>query len=206
MAEPETIFDALFDTARDLGIGFVSGPLQPPEAGQIWLGKHNLADFLLSRWADRSAAIAIARGGPGDKRLLTGTAVLDDAGLARLEQAAATAGGHVYRGRLALLTPADWLRLHGTTAAQALDAERPPRPSGWQDNPTAAHIAALDTDPVYEAARAAGWPATFANEPVLFLGDEPLYHLLMREDVGRVATLLIGGLEEPEDRRAYGLG
>ena len=45
------------------------------------------------------------------------------------------------------------------------------------------------------AARAVGWPASFANEPVLFLGDEPVYHLLMRESVGRVVTLLIGALE-----------
>ena len=196
MAQPETSFDALRATARDLDIGFISGPLQPPEAGRLWIGHQTLAELLLPGWADRNVALAIIAGGPGTGRILSGSARLDLQRLARLEQAATTAGGHVYQGRLALLTPADWLRLHGQTAQQARQAEPPPRPGEWQDNPATAVIASLDTDPVYEAARAAGWPATFANEPVLFLGDQPLYHLLMRENVGRVVTLVIGELED----------
>ena len=68
------------------------------------------------------------------------------------------------------------------------------RPCGWHDNLENAEIAALDTGPVLAAARAAGWPAAFADEPVLFLGDEPLYYLLMREDVGRNVIMLIGAL------------
>jgi hypothetical protein len=195
MAHPGTIFDALFDTARDLGITFISGPLQPPQAGRLWLDDRSLEDILLPTWQDRTVAMAIIAGGPGVKRVLSGNATLDAAGLVRLEQAAAAAGGHVYSGRLARLTPADWLRLHGETPEQARAHEPPPLPGGWQDNPTTAEIAALDADPVYEAALAAGWPATFADEPVLFLGDQPLYHLLMRQDVGRVVTLLIGALD-----------
>jgi hypothetical protein len=196
MAQPETTFDALLGLARDLDIGFVSGPLQPPEAGRLWIGKRSLAEILLPTWADRDVAIAIIAGGPGTERLLSGSSNLDAERLARLEQGAVAAGGHIYQGRLALLTPADWLRLQGETAQQALEMQPPPRPDGWQDNPATAVIASLDADPVYEAARAAGWPATFANEPVLFLGARPLYHLLMREDVGRVVTLLIGALED----------
>jgi hypothetical protein len=195
MSERETNYDALLEVARDLKLGFISGPLQPPEAGRLWLGNESLADILLPAWSDRRVAIAVMPGGPGRERVFAGSAVLSSSDLARLEQAAASAGGHVYQGRLALLTPADWLRLHGGDPQRAASAEPPPRPAGWQDNPATAQVASLDTGPVYEAARAAGWPATFADEPVLFLGDQPLYHLLMRENVGRVVTLLIGALD-----------
>jgi hypothetical protein len=195
MARTETTFDMLVQVARDLDIGFISGSLQPPEAGQIYLGRQTLAEILLPEWADRPLAVGIIAGGPGRERVLTGKSMLNAERLARLEQAVSVAGGQIYQGRLAQLTPADWLRLHGDTAKDVLSEEPPARPGGWQDDPTTAEIAALDTDPVYEAARAAGWPATFANEPTLFLGDQPLYHLLMRENAGRVVTLLIGPLE-----------
>ena len=196
MARTETTFDMLMQVARDLDIGFISGPIQPPEAGRIYLGHQTLAEILLPEWADRLLVVGIIAGGPGRKLVFIGKSTLDVDRLARLEQAVSVAGGYMYQGRLAELTPADWLRLHGDTAKDALSQEPPARPGGWQDDPTTAEIAALDTDPLYEAARAAGWPATFGNEPTLFLGDQPLYHLLMRENAGRVVTLLIGALEE----------
>ncbi len=194
MARTQTTFEALEQLARDLHIGLVSGPLQPPEAGRLYLGNRSLAEIVLSTWADQPVALAIAAGGPTREQVLTGTATLDADGLARLERAVHAAGGHVYQGRLAQLTPAEWLQRYGGPAS--MQSERAPSSAtyGWHDNLANAEIASLDTGPVLAAARAAGWPAAFADEPVLFFGNEPLYFLLMRENVGRNVTMLIGAL------------
>jgi hypothetical protein len=195
MARTETTFDALLRLARDLDIGFFSGPLQPPDAGRLFLNDRSLAELLLPEWGDRLVALAILPGGPGVERMSVGTTLLGNDGADRMVEAVEGAGGHVYQGRLALLTPEDWLRLRGSAPAPNDAPYDLPGPGTWTGNPTNAHIASLDTGELMNAARAAGWPASFANEPVLFLGDEPIYHLLMRESVGRVVTLLIGALE-----------
>lgn len=194
MARTETAFDALLRLARDLDIGFVSGPLQPPEAGRMFLGSRSLAEILLPEWHDRRVALAIVPGGPGAERVSIGKAPLGADGAARLVQAVEDAGGHVYQGRLAWLTPEDWLRLHGPGGPDEAPYQLPSQGT-WQDNPATAEIASLDVSPLMNAARAAGWPAAFANEPALFLGDEPVYHLIMRENVGRVVTFVIAALE-----------
>jgi len=194
MARTQTTFEELEELARDLDIGFVGGPLQPPQAGHLYLGDRSLAEIVLPTWADQPVALAIAAGGPADEHVLAGTATLDADALARLERAIQAAGGHVYQGRLSQLTPAEWLQRHGGPAN--MQTERAPSSAayGWHDNLANAETAALDTGPVIAAARAAGWPAAFADEPVLFLGEEPVYYLLMREDVGRSVTMLIGML------------
>jgi hypothetical protein len=194
MAHTHTTFEALEQLARDLHIGLVSGPLQPPEAGRLFLGNRSLAEIVLSTWADQPIALAIAAGGTSHEQVLAGTATLDTEALARLEGAVHAAGGHVYQGRLAQLTPAEWLQRYGGPAN--MQSERAPSSTkyGWHDNLANAEIASLDTGPVLAAARAAGWPAAFGDEPVLFLGEEPVYYLLMRENVGRNVTLLIGAL------------
>jgi hypothetical protein len=195
MAQVETAFDALRKLADDLDIGFFSGPLQPPEAGRLFLNDRSLADLLLPAWGERLVAIGIVPGGPGVERESDGTALLTAESAAQLVAAVEAAGGHVYQGRLARLMPADWVRRHGGQPAPndaPYDLPGPGTPIG---NPITAHIASLDTGPLMDAARAAGWPATFANEPVLFLDDEPLYHLLMRENIGRVVTLVVAALE-----------
>jgi hypothetical protein len=204
MPRSETAFDALFRLARDLDIGFVSGPLQPPDAGRLILEGRSLAEILLPEWSGRRVALAIVPGGPGSGHVSLGTALLGAEAVARLVEATEDTGGHVYQGRLALLTPTDWLRTHEPSQRED-EAPGALRDRGaWPtDNPATAEIASLDTGPLMAAARAAGWPATFANEPVLFLDDEPVYHLLMRESVGRVVTLLIGALETRERAPSY---
>jgi hypothetical protein len=194
MARTQTAFEALEQLARDLDIGLVSGPLQPPESGQLFLGDRSLAEILLTTWADQPIALAIAAGGPSYEQVVDGTASLDADALGRLEHAVHAAGGHVYQGRLAQYTPAEWLQRYGGPVN--LQSERAPSSAtyGWHDNLANAEIASLDTGPVLAAARAAGWPAAFADEPVLFLGEEPVYYLLMRENVGRNVTMLIGAL------------
>ncbi|HJZ50089.1 MAG TPA: hypothetical protein VKE41_23110, partial [Roseiflexaceae bacterium] len=100
MAHTQTRFEALEQLARDLDIGLVSGPLQPPEAGQLYLGNRSLAEILLPTWANRQVALAVAAGAPGREQVLAGTATLNADGLARLERAVHAAGGHVYEGML----------------------------------------------------------------------------------------------------------
>jgi hypothetical protein len=195
MARTETVFDALQKLARDLEIGFVSGPLQPPQGGRLFLGSRSLAEILLPAWADRRVAIGIVAGGPGSEHASIGKAQLGADAVMRLIEGVEAAGGHVYQGRLALLGPEDWLRTHGPGSPNDAPYSLPSQGT-WNDNPTTAEIAGLDASPLMNEARAAGWPAAFANEPVLFLDDEPLYYLMMRENVGRVVTLAIGALEK----------
>jgi hypothetical protein len=188
------MFDALEELARDLDIGLVSGALQPPEAGQFYLGRRNLAEILLSTWANRPVALAVMAGAPADEQSSAGTATLNADGLARLERAVQEAGGHVYVGTLAQLTPAEWLqRQAGSTSIESQRALSNPYDS--HDTLANAAIAPPDTQSTLDAAYAAGWPPVFGDEPVLFIGDEPLYYLLMRENVGRNVTMLIGALE-----------
>jgi hypothetical protein len=193
------MFEALEQLARDLDIGFISGPLQPPEAGQLYLGSRSLAEILLSTWANRPVALAVAAGAPTYEQVLTGTAMLNADALARLERAVHEAGGHVYQGELAQLTPAEWLQLHARSTS--VQSERAPsNPYDSHDNLANAPIASPVTQSTLAAASAAGWPPAFGDEPVLFIGDEPLYYLLMRENVGRNVTMLIGALEQTSNR------
>jgi hypothetical protein len=166
MTHPETAFDVLLNTARDLDITIITGRLWPPQAGALSIGDRSLEEIVLPHATADEIALAIIPGGPGWEHIRYGNAVLDAGQLARLERVVAEAGGHVYRGRLAVRTPAEWLQRHGGP---------PPDPG----------ISA------FEVAQAAGWPAAFGDTPVLFLDDQPLYYLLARENVGRNATLLV---------------
>lgn len=201
MARTQTTFDALGQLARDLGIRMISGALQPPDGGQLYLGGRSLAEILLPDWAGRPVALAVIAGGPPHEQAGGGTALLGREALARLTAAVSDAGGHVYYGRLSELRPADWLRRHGQGDRQTEQVATASR-HGWRDNLENAETAALGTGPTLDAARAAGWPAAFADEPVLFLDDQPVYYLLMREDAGRNVALLVAGLDEDAERGA----
>jgi len=43
-----------------------------------------------------------------------------------------------------------------------------------------------------DAAAATGWPASFGDHVVLFLGDRSIYGLLAQANVGRIVTVLVG--------------
>jgi hypothetical protein len=201
MARTQTTFDALGQLARDLGIRMISGALQPPDGGRLYLGGRSLSEILLPDWAGRPVALAVIAGGPPHEHAGAGTALLGREALARLTAAVSEASGHVYYGRLSELRPADWLRRHGKDTSQAVQATSATQ-MGWRDNLENAETAGLGTGPTLEAARAAGWPAAFADEPVLFLDDEPVYYLLMRENTGRDVALLVAGLDDTVDRSA----
>lgn len=173
MAEERTIFDELLDLALDLDVTIVSGPLAPPYEGQMWVGDRVLADILESQPRGQPVAIAIMPGGPGREYIQAGRTTLDADGLARLTQVVGDAGGHVYQGLLDSYTPEEWIQRHGG-----------PFQLG-------------ESQSLLETARGFGWPATFDDTRVLFLDDKPLYHLLARENTGRVVTMLAGTIDAP---------
>lgn len=194
MAQPQTQFDALARAAHDLGITFIGGALQPPDGGRLYLGRRSLAELLLPAFEGRPIALALASGGPPSEQFFAGNALLDAAGLARLNQAAQAAGGHVYQGQLARLGPAEWLRLRPDRADPANRPAGQSTEYAWGDDLSNAATAGMGVGELVGAARAAGWPPLFADEQVLFVGDDPLYYLLMRENAGRNVIMLIGAL------------
>jgi hypothetical protein len=171
MTQEKTIFDDLLDLALDLDVTIVSGAIAPPYEGQMWIGDRVLADILESHPPRQPVAIAIVPGGPGRDYIQAGRTTLDANGLARLALVVGDAGGHIYQGMLDSYTPEEWIQRHGSLQ-QVAEAQSP-----------------------LETARALGWPATFDDTRVLFLDDKPLYHLLARENAGRVVTMLAGTID-----------
>jgi hypothetical protein len=174
MTQAHTSFDALLATAHDLAITVVTGQLGPPMDGRMWIGNRALDTILCPDGAERRVAILIAPGGPGRTAIHIGRRTLDAADLDRLTQNTAAAGGSLTQGWLAVLTPEMWLARHNS----------------------APHTAGTQT--TLAAARAAGWPASCGNNPVLFLDDMPIYALLAQANVGRTVTLLVGTIAAPE--------
>jgi hypothetical protein len=102
-----------------------------------------------------------------------GRRTLDAADIDRLTQNTTAAGGSLTQGWLAVLTPEMWLARHDSA----------PQNEGSQTT--------------FEAATAAGWPASCGDNAVLFLGDLPIYALLAQANVGRTVTLLVGTIAAP---------
>jgi hypothetical protein len=174
MTQAHTSFDTLLATAHDLGITVISGQLGPPIDGRMWMGNRALDIMLCPDGAERQVAILIAPGGPGGTTIRTGNRALDAAGIDRLTQNTTAAGGSLTQGCLAVLTPEMWLARHDSA----------PQNAGSQTT--------------FEAATAAGWPASCGDNPVLFLDDLPIYALLAQANVGRTVTLLVGTIAAPE--------
>jgi hypothetical protein len=64
----------------------------------------------------------------------------------------------------------------------------------------------VGTQTTFEAATAAGWPASCGDNPVLFLDDAPIYTLLAQANVGRTITLLVGTVAEPREPDVQPIG
>lgn len=173
MIESQTIFDGLLKTARELAMTVVTGQLWPPIGGRMWIGKHSLDEILCPNQSEQQVAFLIAPGGPGSTFIQTGKRVLNAADLKRLAEEAVAAGGSLTEGRLAVLTPAAWLKRH--------------RPGIYDHRPT-----------TLETANAVGWPHNCGDEAVLFLDDQSIYSLMAQVSVGRTVTMLVGALIEPE--------
>jgi hypothetical protein len=173
MTQIHTNFDALLATAHDLSITVVTGQLGPPIDGRMWIGNRALDMLLCPDGIGRQVAILIAPGGPGRTTIQIGRRTLGAADIDRLAQNTTDAGGSLTQGWLAVLTPEMWLARHDSA------------PQNESSQTT------------FEAATAAGWPASCGNNPVLFLDDLPIYALLAQANVGRTVTLLVGAIAAP---------
>jgi hypothetical protein len=182
MTQGHTSFDALLATAHDLAITVVTGQLGPPMDGRMWIGNRGLDTILCPDHAERQVAILIAPGGPGWTHIRIGQRTLDATGLNRLTQNTAAAGGSLTQGWLAVLTPEMWLARHDSAPHKA------------------------GTQTTFEAATAAGWPASCGDNPVLFLDDLPIYALLSQANVGRTVTLLVGTVAAPGEPHVQQIG
>jgi hypothetical protein len=186
------VYDQLHQLAGDLGLTFIAGALGPPMDGRLWIADHALDEVLLPDGQPCVATLLIAPGGPPENQVSVGRGRLDAQGLQRLRKIVSATHAALYEGRLAHLSPTDWLALHAS----------PPPPQGTLNDPDAAAAArpnsgnsemrGFDDDAVIRQAKAAGWPANVGNYRTLFLDDQPLYHLLAKENTGRNVILVVG--------------
>src|SRR5215212_7152548 len=107
-------YDQLRDLAHDLDATFIAGALAPPMNGRMLVAGRALDELLLPDGQACMVTLLIAPGGPPQHHIKLGRGTLDEAGRRRLGELAAATKSSLYEGRLALLTPADWIRLHSS--------------------------------------------------------------------------------------------
>lgn len=185
-------YDGLLKLARDLDMTSIMGALTPPLNGRMWFGDQTLEDLLLPDGKARQVMLVIAPGGPPQIHHAPGKGTLDADSRARVEQAVHAAGGQAYQGRLALLTPERWLEHHADQAHDANRQEQLATAAGnWtRDMQGTEKRAAFSS--ILPAAVEAGWPRNIGDQATLFLDDEPLFHLMEKQNVGRNVLLLVG--------------
>src|SRR5215216_243026 len=105
-------YDQLRDLAHDLNATIIAGAVAPPMNGRMWVADRALDELLLPDGQACMVTLLIAPGGPPQHYIALGRGTLDEDGRQRLRELAAATRSSIYEGRLALLTPADWLRLH----------------------------------------------------------------------------------------------
>ncbi len=186
-----TDYDGLLKLVHDLDIMGVMGALTPPLNGRMWIGGQTLEDLLLPDGQARQVVLAIAPGGPPQSYGTPGKGKLDAEGYTQVVQAVHAAGGHVYQGRLALLTPERWLEEHADTRDASRQEQATTATSNWTSDTQGAEERAAYS-PILPAAVAAGWPQNVGDQPMLFLDDQPLFHLMEKENIGRDVLLLVG--------------
>src|SRR5215210_2651262 len=105
-------YDRLRDLAHDLDATIIAGAVAPPMNGQIWVADRALDELLLPDGQACMVTLLIAPGGPSQHYVALGRGTVDEVGRQRLGELAAATKAALYQGRLALLTPADWLTLY----------------------------------------------------------------------------------------------
>src|SRR5215213_11781592 len=107
-------YDQLRGLAHDLNATIIAGAVAPPMNGRMLVAGRALDELLLPDGQACMVTLLIAPGGPPQHYIALGRGTLDEAGRQRLRELAAATRSSVYEGRLALLTPADWIRLHSS--------------------------------------------------------------------------------------------
>jgi hypothetical protein len=197
MAHQVASYDRFRELAHDLDATMIAGAVAPPMNGRMWVADRALDELLLPDGQACMVTMLIAPGGPPQHYIALGHGTLDEAGRQRLGDLAAATRAALVEGRLALLTPADWLALHPSPeqlpgaagAANVLDGM--PIDSGDSE------IGSVENSALLERAQAQGWPSNLSNGPNLFVDDRPLYHIMAQENVGRNIVLLVARHADP---------
>jgi hypothetical protein len=185
-----TLYDQLRDLAHDLGASIIAGAVAPPMNGRMLVAGRPLEELLLPDGSACMVTLLIAPGGPPQHHIALGRGTLDDVGHKRLRELAATTKLALYEGRLALLTPADWIALH-PPPEQSPDPVAPGVTDGARVHAGIPDSAGVEDNALIERAQARGWPANLSNGQWLFLDQQPLYHIMAKENVGRDVILVV---------------
>src|SRR3954469_22642573 len=105
-------YDQLRDLAHDLDATIIAGAVAPPMNGRMWVADRALDELLLPDGQACIVTLLIAPGGSPQYYVALGRGTVDELGRQRLAELAVATKAALYQGRLALLTPADWLALH----------------------------------------------------------------------------------------------
>jgi hypothetical protein len=185
-------YDLLRDLAHDLDITIIAGAVAPPMNGLMLVAGRALDELLLPDGQACMSTLLIAPGGPPQHYISLGHGTLDEQGRRRLAEHADRTKLALYEGRLALLTPADWITLHSSSdhLPDSLAAEA--AVDSIHINSRGSEVGGAYDDALIQRAQALGWPANLRNGQWLFLDEQPLFHLLAKENVGRDVVLVVG--------------
>jgi len=183
-------YDRLRDLADDLDATFIAGAVAPPMNGRMLVADRVLDELVLPDGLACMATLVIAPGGPPQHHIAIGRGTLDEAGRQRLREMASATKAALYEGRLALLTPADWLRLH-PSPEQLPNSVAPGVADGAPVHAGMPDSRGVEDNALLQRAQAMGWPANLSNGQWLFLDQQPLYHIMSKENVGRDVVLVV---------------
>jgi hypothetical protein len=184
-------YDWLRDLAHDFDATIIAGAVAPPMNGRMWVADRALDELLLPDGQACMVTMLIARGGPPQHHIALGRGMLDADGRQRLSELASKASAAIYEGRLALLTPADWISLHSSSESGMSSLADAPAANSVDIDSRGSEVGGAYDDQLIQRAQALGWPANLRNGQWLFLDEQPLYHILAKENVGRDAMLVV---------------
>jgi hypothetical protein len=186
-----TAYDQLRDLAHDLDATIIAGAVAPPINGRMWVADRALDELLLPDGQACMVTLLIAPGGPPQHHIVLGRGTLDEAGRRRLGELAAATKSSLYEGRLALLTPADWITLHRSPDSPPGSLSADAAMDDVHTDSRGSEVGGAYDDALIQRAQAMGWPANLSNGQWLFLDERPLFHLLASTNVGRDVVLLV---------------
>jgi hypothetical protein len=184
-------YDRLRDLAHDLGATMIAGALAPPMNGRMWVADRALDELLLPDGQACMVTMLIAPGGAPQHYIELGHGTLDELGRQRLAELAAATKAALYEGRLALLTPADWISLHAASDSEVRSVAADAAADAVHIDSRGSEVGGAYDDVMMQRAQAMGWPANLNNGQWLFLDEQPLYHLLAKVNVGRDVVLVV---------------
>jgi hypothetical protein len=191
MRHEVTAFDRLRELAHDLDATMIAGALAPPMNGRMWVADRALDELLLPDGQACMVTMLIAPGGPPQHHFALGHGTLDAGGRQHMGELAATTSAALYEGRLALLTPADWISLHSSPESEMSSLAADPAVDAVHIDSRGSEVGGAYDDALIQRAQAMGWPANLSNGQWLFLDERPLYHILAKENVGRDVILVV---------------